>query len=79
VLGHNNIEAFDGQLPDVPNGIWIAQPSPQTTHQWGANMMAVLFILAGYAIVPVLVVSMKSNSLQEGGRSRFPAVQIITS
>lgn len=42
-------------------------------------MMAVLCILAGYAIVPVLVAMMKSNSLQEGGRSQFPAVEIITS
>jgi hypothetical protein len=49
------------------------------TDQRGASMTAVLFILAGYAIVPVLVVSMKSNALHEGGHSRFPAVDIITS
>lgn len=39
-------------------------------------MMAVLFILAGYAIVPVLVVMMKSDSLQKSGRNYFPAVEI---
>ena len=40
-------------------------------------MMAVLFILAGYAIVPILVVLLKSDSLQERSRNRFPAVEII--
>jgi hypothetical protein len=38
-------------------------------------MIAVLFILAGFAIVPVLVVIMKSGSFRESGR--FPAVEII--
>ena len=41
-------------------------------------MMAVLLILAGYGIVPLLVVLMKSGSLQErGGQNRFPAVEIL--
>jgi hypothetical protein len=41
-------------------------------------MMAVLLILAGYAIVPLLVALMKSDSLRErGGRNQFPAVEII--
>lgn len=43
----------------------------------GVSMMAVLFILVGYAIVPVLVLIMKSESFKETGRNRLPAVEII--
>ena len=40
-------------------------------------MMAVLFILAGYAILPILVVVLKSPAAtSKGHRDMFPAVEI---
>jgi hypothetical protein len=43
-------------------------------------MLAVLMILAGYAIVPMLVVMLQSltvNAFQQRGSNRFPAVEIL--
>jgi hypothetical protein len=43
-------------------------------------MLAVLIILVGYAIVPMLVVMLQSltaNAFQQHGSNRFPTVEIL--
>lgn len=40
-------------------------------------MLTVLLILAGYAIVPVLAVMMKSDAFTHHSRDPFPGVEIL--
>ncbi len=43
-------------------------------------MIAVLFMLGGYAIVPIFVLligSLSAHSLQERDRNTFPTIEII--